>query len=676
MDDDKKLELAVIYFHNSRYDKALSIYNELEDAYNALGPMLLKQLRADAKVYNLASIPPIHPNLPKVLDQRAATYEKLGNFAKALADARALVAKDPLNCKGYLRLGKLLEKRGDLTGALSTYSQGITKIKSAFKQSKIKPPPKQYQALKENHERLQAMVKTPAQHGVPELTGKRTSSTSFSTAVPKKTRVLGRDPFNMLPLEIIELIFRQIPLPCVLQCHLVCKRWYSSLIQLPSLYRLDCRLGVTVPQFERGVQLVKRISSFTRLKEISSVKIKHAANLERCLRCMITEPGLFFQNIDISDRQFSLSSWIHLMSKSGWTTHNFKRVTKLSLGLVSLMTYGNILLSIFPNLKRLRVLILRSDMDREALNVITTEKAFRRFSMIDQHEKLEELILVNHPKLNREKQSATPGPATYLAVPPFLNHTFANLVELTMANYDFENRLPQLGEFFLKTANLKRLWFENNLSITLLEFFQLLQNYQPSFHLEDLTFRERYIPRATNLVEFTSEDLHQLHDLRRLDVYGSLLTTQGLKKLLRLSGKHLTTLQIGNCCHVEWPQDIIGQQHHVLRWKTLFKYAPALQRLSVRNSLIDQFTLSMLSQLEEPHKLEELDLSFCSNVKGVGLLYLLQYPVKKLRLIGVDIDSQTLAYMSDRNPHLLEIESDPRATSIFTFGIDSWIQPL
>lgn len=676
MDDNEKLGLAVVYFNNARYEKAISIYNELEDAYNSLGPALLKQLRADAKMYNLASIAPIHPNLPKVLDQRAATYEKLGKLAKAQSDALTLIARDPLNCKGYLRLGKLYEKKGDASRALSTYAQGIAKIKAAFKLSKIKPPPKLYQALKESHDRLKVKSSTPPVDENSDQARKRSSITTIAPADSKRNRVIRRDPFELMPLEIIEMVFRHLPLSCILQCHLVCQNWYNSLVQLPSLYRLDCRLGITPLQFESGVRLVKRISSRTHSKLINSIKIKNANNLERCLRCVITEPGLSFRDMDISDRQLSLSLWIHLLSKTGWTTQNFRRVSRLSVGLVSLLSYANVLLGIFPNLKRLRVLILRSNMDREALNIISTEKAFKKYLQMESHELLEELVLVNHPKLNREKQSAIPGPTTYLAVPPYLNHTFPRLVDLTIVNYDFENRLPQLGEFFIKTHQLRRLWFENNLSITLLEFFQLLKNYQPGFQLEGLTFRERDIPRATNMVEFTNGDLQQLYGLQSLDVYGSLLTTQGLKKLLRLCGKQISSLQLGNCCHVRWPQDVIGQQQHVLQWKSLFKLAPNLQRLGVMNSLIDQFTLSMLSQLEEPHHLDELDLSFCSNIKGVGLLYLLQYPVKKLRLNGVEIDSQTIAYLGERNPHLVEIESDPRTTLMFTFGINSWVQPV
>ena len=80
-----------------------------------------------------------------VLDNRAATYTKLGNLRAALKDARQMIQQEKGNCsvlwnppasiytlgssfQGYLRTGKILQLMGHHKIALDLYKMGTCKV--------------------------------------------------------------------------------------------------------------------------------------------------------------------------------------------------------------------------------------------------------------------------------------------------------------------------------------------------------------------------------------------------------------------------------------------------------------------------------------------------------------------------------------------------------------------
>lgn len=60
-----------------------------------------------------------------ILDNRAATYEKLVDWKAALRDAKAMIKEDKMVAKGYLRAGKILLTMGNPTKALDVYQYGL-----------------------------------------------------------------------------------------------------------------------------------------------------------------------------------------------------------------------------------------------------------------------------------------------------------------------------------------------------------------------------------------------------------------------------------------------------------------------------------------------------------------------------------------------------------------------
>jgi len=60
-----------------------------------------------------------------LLDNRAATHEKLGNLDVALKDGRAMIEMSQGEVQGYLRTGKVLQQKDMSALALKVYQRGL-----------------------------------------------------------------------------------------------------------------------------------------------------------------------------------------------------------------------------------------------------------------------------------------------------------------------------------------------------------------------------------------------------------------------------------------------------------------------------------------------------------------------------------------------------------------------
>lgn len=133
-------EHGQILYRRKEYTKALELFNEA-----------------------IAS----EPNLTvTLLDNRAATHDKLDDITSALKDAKTCIRLYEQDPTGYLRAGKLLQKAGRHTVALGIYKHGIKK------------KTKNVDLLVKLHDKLLR-----------------------STAPPTAA-----DPFAQMPIELVEMI--------------------------------------------------------------------------------------------------------------------------------------------------------------------------------------------------------------------------------------------------------------------------------------------------------------------------------------------------------------------------------------------------------------------------------------------------------------------------------------
>ena len=288
-----KLNLAILYFKSSDYEKALNLYNQLILKCQSYSIDELKLIRVN--IYNLNQIPPvgpiIHPKLGSLLDQRAATYEKLDQLDKSLKDGEKLVRYEPISCKGYLRVAKVLLIMKKEVDAYKILQRGNYIICNAIEKYHIAVPEKLFNSLKSQYKALNRRLKQQKEQSSNNnilnkslernlekmLPLKRTKSES-STSSKKSKKTL--DPFNYFPLEIIELIFQSFTLKDVLRCHLVSSKWYHVLVNIPSLYtcKISFKPKITTNEFINGVKLIKKIIDNSYSKQIKMLKLRSTAN--------------------------------------------------------------------------------------------------------------------------------------------------------------------------------------------------------------------------------------------------------------------------------------------------------------------------------------------------------------------------------------------------------------
>lgn len=670
MSDQKLLEdksqLAILYFKSQEYEKALGTYNVLINQLKNLPKSTIKQIRKDNNLLESPIIGPIiHPKLGSLLDQRAATYEKLGQVVSALKDGKELTKLEPIGCKGYLRTGKLLVGMNKKIEAYKCYQEGIYIIEKAIREYNIIVPGKLMMSLKTQYRALNR-----------ELKQKRRTEDDVSKIVKKVKR--STDPFNFLPLEVIEIIFQYIPMNQILQMHLVSKLWYYKLTSIPRLYHFKCKHNISLHEFTKGAKLFKKISSHSSLKMIQQVKINQVTtkpHFLKVLEVLIREPGMLIKHLDLIDKHFNLQLFYYLLAKFGWRLDNLSRLESLRIGINCSIKYGQILLNMFKKLKVLEIIILQDEKSNLDLIPIQ-EKMFRKFKGLEVDEyPLEKLLFVNHPKLLIDNPNPISS-QTYNPYPIFLDKNFPALTELTLVSFDFSTLLPEFGEFLTRVPQLTKLYLENNQNINMLIFLQMIINYRPVFKLEEFTFRESTAAISPiSLTEFRLSDLQQFKNIHKLDLYKNCLSVTGLLKLLKICGKSIRSLHIGHSHYISFT---IHSQRMISLYDILIK-CPLLKQMYLNDMDIDQSAMVQINKdLERiSSNFQMLDLSF-NKIDGISLLRmfdkkLIVNPIEVLVLNGMEISIDTIQYLM-RKGYVKNVLFDKSRIKWQVFGVNSWVQ--
>ncbi|ODV81478.1 uncharacterized protein CANTADRAFT_43981 [Suhomyces tanzawaensis NRRL Y-17324] len=718
-----KLELAVLYFKSKEYEKALKLYNDLVQNYTNISVASLQELRT--QLYGLTKTPVegpvIHPKLGTVLDQRAATYEKMGQTDRALKDGFQLTKLEPIGCKGYLRVGKILMLLNREWESYKWYQKGVSKIEKAIKEHKIEVPHKLFKSLKDKYLEMKELVestqipsgKNKVEYsnqslGMRRETTSSANSNTASTIVRASTLPSGssttENPFMHFPSEILQIIFQFIPFKQLLSCHLVCKNWYSKLTQIPVLYtkKVNFKVQITLEEFLSGVALLKKVLRWTNLKMLHSFRLRsslNSAHLNKIISTIITEPSFSLRSLEIFDPSFSFQLFLSKLIRFGWKFNNLKSVENLRFGINSSIRHEDIIFELFKKLKTFTILVLYPEMsgkfnDLVNQNDIRFKKLLSEIKHSD-YPSLESLILINHPKLCKDALGIFPNFESYNPYPMFLNKTFSNLQELTIVSFDFKFQLPALGEFFLRSPKLNRLTFENNAHFTLFEFFQLLKNYNPEFKLNNLTFRELSNTGSSSLNEFQLNDLSQLNELALLDINGCSLSCKGFLRLLKIINKSrtITSLLIGNSKYLKFKTDTFYNREatrSILSLYDLLVEVPELTQLDLHNLELDNQSMKQFSKDIKRFgyrncKLTTLDMSF-SKIEGIGLIDLFEafpsmmakrepgfyFVVSRLIIDGMEISKSTLDLLV-KNGYVGELRNNLNKQRWQEFGVNSMV---
>ncbi|MCJ1415489.1 hypothetical protein MMC32_001821 [Xylographa parallela] len=141
-----------------------------------------------------------------ILDNRAATYTKLEEFPKALADGRHMIQVAKAEVKGYLRTGQILQLMGKDKTALGIYEYGLKNVPRTNEDVKL----------------LQGMYDKLL----------RKCSAMDPAIAPKII-----DPLKFLPLELAQMVLQNLSFKTIVSLLRVSKLWKAILESIPALWR-------------------------------------------------------------------------------------------------------------------------------------------------------------------------------------------------------------------------------------------------------------------------------------------------------------------------------------------------------------------------------------------------------------------------------------------------------
>lgn len=134
------LERGAKRYRDKKYESALEAFDEVTSFLQSWFLFFFFLLISENPVLQISI--QVHPTkqtqavkvstghiLVTALDHRAATYEKMREYKKALKDAKAMIEEQPACAKGYLRSGKILELWKKSEVALQLYELGLKRVK-------------------------------------------------------------------------------------------------------------------------------------------------------------------------------------------------------------------------------------------------------------------------------------------------------------------------------------------------------------------------------------------------------------------------------------------------------------------------------------------------------------------------------------------------------------------
>lgn len=633
-----KLHLSKLYFKSNDYKNALKTYTELVRLIESYSLEDLKKINQHYKYSHPILI--FHPKLISILDQRAATYEKLDLLDLALKDGEKILKVNSFDVKGYLRIGKIHKLRNDHLKCYKIYQTGVYTIKK-FKEKypEFKFNKELWHKLVSNYNEINSFLKSD------KSKSSRSSSRSSSEPPPKKLKLKNLDPLLYLNYDIVEHIFDL--LSNTYKYHLVCKNWYQTLKLLRLNKSVQLKNKITSKEFNNGVNY------FKTLKELDLTMLPtNDTDFYRIMELIVSNK-LKISKFEI----FKIIKLNMLFSKFDKYNFNFdfKNIRSFK-GYVDKSPH-NLIIHLFPNLTHLELIIKTENSKGHDTLVLNNKSLVRK--LYDNVPSIETLVLVSNMKLPI----------------PFLSYSF-NLTKLVIVNFNFENIQHKFGVFLKQCSNLKDLILENNNDFSFKMFMNNLINYKSDFKLNYLMFRE-YSISLTSLLELELLDFTNLTQLTKLDLYSTSLTNRGLLKLLGVT-KNVQSLVLGSSNYLFFKNDIINN-YPKMSLIEILERCHDLKHISLIDLNLDNVSCRKFNQdldsYSKVRKLEglTLELSFNLNINGIGLFNLLSKidSIRVLVIDGISINQQSLQLI-ERNYGVL-VKNDPLLIKWRRFGINSYI---
>lgn len=689
------IQLGTLYFKNGEYEKCIRLYHKVAREMKNMSNSDVQFVRR--RVYSLPEVPPVgplvHPKLGTVLDQCAAAYEKLGNLQAALHEGEQLIEYDPASCRAYLRVSKILILMNRDSEAMKLILKGLYYINRAQKRYSIAPHAKHLALLKERFAKLRTDARS--REISPLQREQKSLRSEPSTSLPQKRSRGGEtvsnassssctDPLQYLADDVLECVFRHLPLCTILACHQVSKAWYKFLTLTPDLYcrRVSMREKITSQEFASGISFLNKVMGKHKNRQIGLFRLRSVANsinfskvMDHLFLSMARSSMPFsIRELDIMNQDLTFYMLMNQVCKFGSSDADLVATESLRVGFRSRVPDANLLLAAFPGLKSLEIVALLDSTENDSTGLFSSHFLTRT---VTSHKRLRHLTLINHSKSRLQVTGL-----------PIRINELTQLESLRIASYNFTDAL-ELRQFLQNSAHLQLLYLENNTALDIVSVLLFLEVGNSPFRLRSLAVREA--TARTRSWDVNPADIPQLHGLVNLDLYSTSLTTRSFLRLLQIANHdgNLRSLAIRNSTNILFANDTFTRTNTPrLTLGNIFEMCPDIEHLSLCEVGVDNTTIrNFARELADQSKclaLKTLDLSFCERLDGTGILSLLEAARKPLgsgfriaaklhmTLHGLPLHNETLRLLAS-HPTLRSIAYDPTKLKWKQFGVNTLV---
>ncbi|CCE63879.1 hypothetical protein TPHA_0G00430 [Tetrapisispora phaffii CBS 4417] len=667
---EKALDLGSTYFKSGNYSKAKDLFVKAIKVSYSYDKSELKKLRLEANLPPVALHDPkkiYHPRLHKLYGNLSATYDKLQNLDKASDCSQRMINVDPYNLKGYIMMGKILQKQNKDKLAYKAYKNGLKQAHYAVEKFHLEIPKHLFDIVNRQKDLVRArlvstgqIIKEDQNSGespkneegmqtpgykrvfidpVEEQLKKRRKEnenkfgsniivisdeqSDNDNLVPKELKYI--DFVSELPLEVLPLIFSHFNTKDIVKFCFVSTNWNKRIKALVDIFKyfdlnnISYQQAVAFTKFyeqlykqvlgNKSIRLVDTIkfSSKIRSDELRIMKILLKYILKSTRQVILTIPNTVLPQINAF---INNSHHVHVEELSLMASFQIDKPFELDL------------IEKFPNLKKLEFIIpsaispiANSNYGTYQLSEVHTYPAcmdtLESMKIICDNAKVKHL-----PLFSILKFSKIPN-LRYLCV------TGAKFNDTSDSQFDW------LGEF----SNLEEIWMENNENASLSSFLKSCCRIKMSSNLKKLTFREYKISSKFELNTINPIFENNFRNLESLDIMGSSICGRAVLDIVSVvKNNSIYSLNIGECPYIQFSVHLGSQDVSLLSIPYLLSMVPNLKELYIPQlgSLNDTTMHILTSYTSELQNLVICDLSFNPSLTGAAVYDFLQ-SLKKVR---------------------------------------------
>lgn len=712
---DRAIELGTKYFKAQDYKNAKDVFIKTIRLINAYDDKTILEIRRSldytSHAVTCVNDSPqkivIHPRYTKLLDNLAATWEKLNEKEKALKVTEKMIEKDSYNLKGYIRRGNILQMLGRDKDAFKNYKIALSRAKYGHQSLNIKYPQKFIDFIQGKKVALKAQLlkeqklkaeRTPKRVVIDPIQEQRElKKARHSASVTEQSEVsTGFDFLGNVPCELIPTILSGFSSAELLSIMRVSRTWYKRIMSFTVLFHIFNLRRVSYKGLLQFCRFLNKITPITRVitpeqgnensyysntSFIDSIALSSKIPSEE--KKLIKT---FFMNLQRYTTKkltisapnataYDLARYIIPEGNFCKNTEDVSLVTSLRADKPGEIDF----LSHFNNLRTVE-LMFNGSLVPFTSSVDSMNGLMHDISSLGSEWKsgIQSLKVI----CDQERVRGFPLGSIFVSC----NTSFwPKLRKLCISGVVFTDNNADFGWLAL-FPKLEELWLENNKNARFANFMNVLKEKHVFQGLKSLTFREDINNSRCDIEGTDRANMYRLNlkTIKVLDLMNTCISGIGLYRLSNfIEEGSLEKLNIGFCSYIRFTQR--SNENDLTSISTdmrFFERMKNLQELDLQQmgSMMDNNLSALGEQMWYIDRLRKLDISFNQSITGASVYDLVvtiiknsnNRPLSNLVLDGCISVSHITANMMSSKRLVTNMECAFEKEKWIRFGINSY----